>query len=163
MQEERSFRAWWSIRSSFAFNSCRCTPNTHYKDAISRQSGQINGKQSLPVFPKPSAMFSPTIDGFHAAETSHQSNLSSRHFSWWIGPLTGDSIRKTVIKTRSCELAVGEDNGPTGRNQETLDLLWNAKLNIGGTTERMFHVSACITIKVCVSVLCLSFWGKART
>ena len=37
-----------SIRASFGFNSCRFTPNTHYKDAISSQSGQINGASASP-------------------------------------------------------------------------------------------------------------------
>lgn len=45
-----SFGRGWSIRGSFSFNSCRCTPNTHYKDAISSQSAQINRDASLQVF-----------------------------------------------------------------------------------------------------------------
>lgn len=37
IMEGASFGRRWSIRGSFRFNSCRCIPNTHYKDAISSQ------------------------------------------------------------------------------------------------------------------------------
>lgn len=64
-----SFGNMWSISHSFSFNSCRCTPNTHYKDAISSQSAQINGMQSLSSVSSTQWHAFRTIDGFHTDNT----------------------------------------------------------------------------------------------
>lgn len=78
-QVEASFVGRWSIRGSLGFNSCRCTPNTHYKDAISSQSAQINGRTSLPVFLQRSAA-PPAgwMDGSHAGTADPQPRLFNR-------------------------------------------------------------------------------------